>query len=89
MNIKALKEKCEFEMWIDSDEVSKVIDVLERYEKALKEIAEETGTPYAEIARKALKDADFEVDCCIYCGNPTGRDDGFCSDSCKKFYLVG
>lgn len=28
----------------------------ETYELALKEIAEETGTPYADIAEKALKD---------------------------------
>lgn len=26
--------------------------------------------------------------CCLVCGKETDREDNFCSDSCKKFYLI-
>jgi hypothetical protein len=40
---------------VDKVELDCLITIIERYEKALREIAEETGTPYAEIALKALE----------------------------------
>lgn len=27
--------------------------------------------------------------CCSNCGEPTSRDDYFCSDSCKRIYFIG
>lgn len=44
----------ESERILDWFDVIEIININERYEKALKEIAEETGTPYADIANRAL-----------------------------------
>ncbi|WP_080845610.1 hypothetical protein [Cytobacillus gottheilii] len=30
-----------------------------------------------------------ESECCMQCGKETDRDDSFCSNSCKKYYLIG
>lgn len=46
---------------------------------------------YSGTVTAPKQSVDFIDDeqCCIYCGKATTRDDGFCSNSCKKFYLIG
>lgn len=44
-------------MYVSFEMLYWLIGKVEQYEKALKEIAEETGTPYADIAIEALEES--------------------------------
>jgi hypothetical protein len=56
-NLSELKVEADLLIFQREIKIKQQRKIVDRYEKALKEIAKETGTPYADIAIKALEES--------------------------------